>query len=190
MSSSQFLPCFKAYDIRGKLGEDMNENIAYRIGRATVQVLKAKTVVLGFDARATSPILARSVVNGICDAGADVLELGLTGTEEVYAAVSEYSAEAGIEVTASHNPIDYNGMKIVKKGSQPLTNNEFAKIKDLAEKNNFFMTQNTGTILNKMESARAAYINKIIGFVDLPSLKSLKIVLNSGNGAAGPVIDS
>ena len=96
MSSSQFLPCFKAYDIRGKLGEDMNENIAYRIGRATVQVLKAKTVVLGFDARATSPILARSVVNGICDAGADVLELGLTGTEEVYAAVSEYSAEAGM----------------------------------------------------------------------------------------------
>ena len=119
------LTCFKAYDVRGKLDEELNEDIAYRIGRATAQSQKAKTVVVGFDARATSPDLARAVAKGICDGGADVLDIGLAGTEEMYAAVTEFGACAGIEVTASHNPIDYNGMKIVGRGSKPLSDDEF-----------------------------------------------------------------
>ena len=130
MSSGTNLTCFKAYDVRGKLGEELDEDIAYRIGRATAQSQKAKIVVVGFDARATSPDLADAVGKGIYDAGADVLEIGLTGTEEVYAAVSEFSACAGIEVTASHNPIDYNGMKIVGRGSKPLSDNEFLLLKN------------------------------------------------------------
>ena len=130
MKSGKNLTCFKAYDIRGKLGEEINEDIAYRIGRATAQSQKAKTVVVGFDARATSPDLARALAKGICDAGADVLDIGLAGTEEVYAAVSEFGACAGIAVTASHNPIDYNGMKIVGRGSQPLSDDEFEAIKE------------------------------------------------------------
>ena len=115
------LTCFKAYDVRGELGEEFNEDIAYRIGRATAQSQKAKTVVVGFDARATSPGLADAVAEGICDAGADFLEIGLSGTEEVYAYVAGSGACAGIEITASHNPIDYYEMKIVGRRLRSLT---------------------------------------------------------------------
>ena len=184
------LTCFKAYDVRGKLGEELNEDIAYRIGRAAAQSQWATTVVVGFDARATSPDLARAVAKGICDAGADVFDIGLAGTEEVYAAVSEFGACAGVEVTASHNPIDYNGMKIVGRGSQPLDEQEFGLIKTLAEENNFSQPQQTGSVLDKKEAARSAYVEKILGFVDCSKLKPLKIVINSGNGAAGPSLDA
>ena len=189
MSNSKTLTCFKAYDVRGKLGEELNEEIAYRIGRATAQSLNANTIVLGFDARATSPNLARSLARGICHAGADVLNIGLTGTEEMYAAVSEFGACAGIEVTASHNPINYNGMKIVKHCSQPLTDQEFSNIKQLAEQNNPILSNHSGLVIDKRSAARNTYIEKIIDLVDLQSLQPLKIVINSGNGAAGPTID-
>ena len=184
------LTCFKAYDVRGKLGEQLNEDIAYRIGRATTQSLKAKTIVVGFDARETSPDLADAVARGICDAGADVLNIGLAGTEEMYAAVTEFDACAGIEVTASHNPIDYNGMKIVGYGSKPLSEQEFGLIKDLAVECNYSQPQHLGAVLDKKEVARAAYVEKVLGFVDCSILRPLKIVINSGNGAAGPTLDT
>ena len=190
MNLGKNLTCFKAYDIRGKLDEELDGDIACRIGRATVQSLKAKTVVVGFDARATSPGLAQAVAKGICSAGADVLDIGLAGTEEVYAAVSEFDACAGIEITASHNPIDYNGMKIVGRSSQPLSDDEFKAIKKLAEECNFHQPQKQGAVVNKKEVARAAYIEKVLGFVDYKELKPLKIVINSGNGVAGPVLDT
>ena len=133
MSVNKVLNCFKAYDVRGKVGEELNEEIAYRIGRATAQFLGARTVVLGFDVRETSFSLAQAVSKGIIEAGADVLEIGCAGTEEMYCAVLELTACAGIEVTASHNPIEYNGMKFVKKGAQPLSENEFFQIKHLSE---------------------------------------------------------
>ena len=190
MSSGKNLTCFKAYDVRGKLGTEINEDIAYRIGRATAQSQKAKTVIVGFDARETSPDLAFAVAKGICDAGADVFDIGLAGTEEVYAAVSEFDACAGIEVTASHNPIDYNGMKIVGRGSQPLSEQEFGLIKNLAEESNFSQSQKTGVVFDKKEVARAAFVDKVLGFVDCSNLKPFKIVINSGNGAAGPTVDA
>lgn len=190
MNSGKNLACFKAYDVRGKLFEELNEDIAYRIGRATAQSQKGKTVAVGFDARAMSPGLAYAVTKGICDAGADVLDIGLAGTEEMYAAVSEFGACAGIEVTASHNPIDYNGMKIVGRGSQPLSNDGFKAIKKLAEESNFVHPQKEGVVINRKEAARAAYIEKVLGFVDCSNLKPLKIVINSGNGAAGPTVNA
>ena len=190
MINRKLLTCFKAYDVRGKLGEELNEEIAYRIGRATAQFLNANTVAVGFDARATSPDLARSLVRGICHAGADVLDIGLAGTEEMYAAVSEFGACAGIEVTASHNPINYNGMKIVKQYSQPLTDQEFSKIKQLAEQNKFILSKHSSLVKDKRSAARNTYVEKILSFVDLQSLQPLKIVINSGNGAAGPTIDA
>ena len=137
MSKSSKLLCFKAYGVRGRLGEELNEDIAYRVGRAATQALKAKTVAVGFDARESSTSLAQAVSKGICDSGANALDIGLAGTEEMYAAVSELNIDAGIEVTASHNPIDYNGMKIVKQRSQPLTDQEFLNIKTLSEETNF-----------------------------------------------------
>ena len=169
---------------------ELNEEIAYRIGRAIAQTLKAKTVVLGFDARATSPSLAEAVASGVCYSGADVLDIGLAGTEEIYSAVSAFNADAGVAVTASHNPIDYNGMKIVKKQSQPLSDQEFLKIKYIAEETKFSCSNSSGSVKNKASSARKIYVDKILSFVNLQSLKPLKIVINSGNGAAGPVIDA
>ena len=183
------LACFKAYDVRGKLGEEINEEIAYRIGRATAQSQKAKTIAVGFDARATSPKLAQAVTRGICAAGTDVLDIGLAGTEEMYAAVTQFNACAGIEVTASHNPIDYNGMKIVGRNSKPLNDQEFSSIRELAEGKLFVACQQTGVVLNKKQQARDTYIRKVLSFVDCSLLKPLKIVINSGNGAAGPTLD-
>ena len=190
MNSVKTLTCFKAYDVRGKLGVELNQDIAYKIGRAIVQSQKAKTLVVGFDARATSPDLARAVAKGICDAGADVLDIGLAGTEEVYASVSEFDACGGIEVTASHNPIEYNGMKIVGYASKPLSDQQFSSIRGLAEGGNFVPPQKTGLVIDKKEVARASYMEKVLGFVDCSNLKPLKIVINSGNGAAGPTLDS
>ena len=114
------LTCFKAYDVRGEIGVNIDEDIAYRIGRAVAQHFSAKSVVIGFDARETSPAFAAAAGAWRDDAGRDVLDIGMAGTEEMYWAVTEFGACAGIEVTASHNPINYNGMKIVKSRSQPL----------------------------------------------------------------------
>ena len=100
------LSCFKAYDIRGEIGVNIDENIAYRIGRSVAQHFNAKTIVIGFDARETSPAFAAAASQGARDAGADVLDIGMAGTEEMYWAVTEFGACAGIEVTASHNPIN------------------------------------------------------------------------------------
>ena len=113
------LTCFKAYDIRGRLGIDLDENIAYRIGAAFAVALMQKTVVLGRDVRASSEA-AKSVAQGLNDQGCDVLDLGLSGTEEMYFATTHFGADGGICVTASHNPMDYNGMKMVRAGSAPL----------------------------------------------------------------------
>ena len=190
MNSAKKLTCFKAYDVRGKLGEEIDEDIAYRIGRAIAQSQMAKTMVMGFDARATSHGLADMVAKGICDAGADVLDIGLAGTEEMYAAVTQFGACAGVEITASHNPIDYNGMKIVGRGSKPLSDEGFRAIKYLAGESNFSQPKQIGAVFDKKKEARAAYVEKVLGFVDCSKLRRLKIVINSGNGAAGPTIDA
>ena len=171
----QPLNCFKRYDVRGKLGTEINEGIAYQIGRATAQFLNTQSVVVGFDARETSGQLAKAAAKGICDAGSDVFDIGLVGTEEMYWAVSELKADAGIEITASHNPIEYNGMKIVKSESQPLLDKEFLEIKLLAEKNKFSSCNKIGRIVDQKHEARAAYLKKIISFIDLESLKPLKL---------------
>jgi phosphomannomutase len=189
--SMQPLTCFKAYDVRGELGVDFDTDIAYRIGRSIAQHFRAKTIVIGRDARKTSPELAAAVAHGINDCGADVLDLGLCGSEEMYWAVTEIGACAGIEVTASHNPINYNGIKIVKSGSRPLDGiKDFEKIRILAES----AAWNDGPIRGIIEDvgveARTKYVNKCLGFVDVTALKPLRIVVNCGNGAAGPTFDA
>ncbi len=115
------LTCFKAYDIRGKLGEELNEDIARRIGRAYGEFLKPKTIVLGGDVRLTSETLKLALAKGLQDAGVDVLDIGMSGTEEIYFATFHLGVDGGIEVTASHNPMDYNGMKLVREGARPIS---------------------------------------------------------------------
>ena len=185
------LSCFKAYDIRGEIGVNIDEDIAYRIGRAAAQHFNAKSVVIGFDARATSPAFAAAASQGARDAGADVINIGMAGTEEMYWAVTEFSACAGIEVTASHNPINYNGMKIVKSQSRPLDDaDDFQMIKALAGSQEWLSGAEVGKELNRSAEAREAYVERVLSFVDVKALRPLKIVVNSGNGAAGPTFDA
>jgi len=185
------LTCFKAYDIRGEIDININEAIAYRVGRSVAQHFNSKAIVVGFDARETSPAFAKAVGQGIMDAGSNLIDIGLAGTEEMYWAVSNFSASAGIMVTASHNPINYNGMKIVKSGSRPLDDYEdFKIIKNLAETEKWTKTDNKGSHLDYSDEARSDYVTKVMSFVNRNELKPLKIVINSGNGAAGPTFDA
>ena len=185
------LTCFKAYDIRGEIDININEEIAYRVGRSVAQHFNSKSIVVGFDARETSPAFAKAVGQGIMDAGSNLIDIGLAGTEEMYWAVSNFSASAGIMVTASHNPINYNGMKIVKSGSRPLDDYEdFKVIKNLAETEKWTKTDNKGSHLDYSDEARSDYVTKVMSFVNRNELKPLKIVINSGNGAAGPTFDA
>ena len=185
------LTCFKAYDIRGEININIDEAIAYRIGRSVAQHFNAKSIVVAFDARETSPAFSKAVGLGIMDSGSDLIDIGLSGTEEMYWAVSNFSACAGIVVTASHNPINYNGMKIVKSGSKPLDDDEdFLAIKSLSESQNWTGVKKKGSSLDLSNEARAAYVSKTLSFVDINAFKPLKIVVNSGNGAAGPTFDA
>ena len=185
------LTCFKAYDVRGEIGVNIDEGVAYRIGRAVAQHFSAKSVVIGFDARETSPAFSAAASQGARDAGADVINIGMAGTEEMYWAVTEFDACAGIEVTASHNPINYNGVKIVKSHSRPLGDaSDFQVIKALAGSQEWLSVSETGKELDRSDEARKAYVDRVFSFVDVKALRPLKVVVNSGNGAAGPTFDA
>ncbi|WP_428032113.1 phosphomannomutase [Ancylobacter sp.] len=183
------LTCFKAYDIRGRLGEELNEDIARRIGRAFVDGLAARRVVIGRDCRASSEALAAACIEGLVAGGVEVLDLGLCGTEEMYAAVTDLAADGGIEVTASHNPMDYNGMKLVRAGSAPLdTATGLAAIRALAE--GPALPDVPGGRVVPATGARAAYVARVLSFVDVSALRPLTVLVNAGNGAAGPTFDA
>jgi len=183
------LTCFKAYDIRGELGEELNEDIAYRIGRAYGEFLKPKSVVVGGDIRLSSEALKKSLSNGLMDSGVDVIDLGMTGTEEIYFAVSHLKVDGGIEVTASHNPINFNGMKLVRENSRPISGDTgLDTIKKLTEENNFTPTDKKGTI--SKHSCIDAYVDHLLSYIDIDNIKPLKLVVNAGNGSAGPIIDA
>lgn len=180
---------FKAYDVRGRLGIDLDEDIAYRIGRAFAQARGAQRVVVGHDSRETSPALAASLIAGLTDGGCDVLDLGLAGTEEVYFATGHYGTDGGIEVTASHNPIDYNGMKLVGRGSAPLSPDiELAQVQALAESGDFAAAPK-GSV-TALPQARAVYAAALVDFIEVDQLRPMKILVNAGNGTAGPTFDA
>ncbi|MBA4491321.1 phosphomannomutase [Paracoccus sp. S1E-3] len=185
------LNAFKAYDIRGRLGVDLDAGVARRIGRGFARALGAKTVVLGRDIRASSAELAEAVAQALVDEGVTVLDLGLAGTEEMYFAVSHFGADGGIEVTASHNPMDYNGMKMVGAGSAPLAGaTGLGAIRALAEADDFGPARPGGALRDVAAEARAAYVARVMAFVDVTALRPLKVVVNAGNGAAGPTFDA
>ena len=186
----QKLTCFKAYDIRGKLGAELNEEVAYRIGRAYgTFVGSGKQVVVGGDVRQTSASLKLALANGLQDAGVNVIDIGLTGTEEIYFATFHLGIDGGIEVTASHNPMDYNGMKLVREGSKPISGDTGLKdIQRMAEENDFPAVTTHGTY--SQQSCLDAYVQHLLGYIDLKALKPLKLVVNAGNGAAGHVVDA
>lgn len=185
------LTCFKAYDIRGKLGDELNEDIVYRIGRAYAQFLKPKSVVVGGDVRLTSKTLKNALSNGLRDEGVDVIDIGMAGTEEIYFATSYLKTDGGVEITASHNPIDYNGMKLVRANSKPISGDTgLNEIKRLAEDNNFAPVNFAARGSIQELSILDAYVQHLLSYIDVAQLKPLRLVVNAGNGAAGHVIDA
>ena len=182
------LSCFKAYDIRGRIPDQLNEDIAYRVGRAYAQFLRPKAVVVGQDVRPTSPALTAALTKGLAEGGADVLDLGLCGTEEVYFATAHAGADGGIMVTASHNPADFNGMKLVREESRPISGDSgLDVIRHLAEEGKFNDPERIGTV--SPYEHRVAYIRHLLSYIDTSVLRPFKIVVNAGNGCAGPVLD-
>ncbi|AOS96866.1 Phosphomannomutase/phosphoglucomutase [Microbulbifer aggregans] len=183
------LTCFKAYDLRGRVPDELNTDVAYRVGRAFAQFLDARRVVVGHDIRLTSSELTDALANGLRDAGADVYHIGECGTEEVYFSTFHGDFDGGICVTASHNPMDYNGMKFVRAGSRPISGDTGLKdIQRLAEENDFAPVESRGEL--KRFEHRADFVQHLLGYVDREQLKPLKLVVNAGNGGAGSVVDA
>ena len=182
------IECFKAYDIRGRIPDQLNEDIAYRIGNAAAAFLGARRVVVGRDMRLSSAALTDAVVRGLVEAGVDVADIGLCGTEMVYFGVMHLGADGGIMVTASHNPADYNGLKIVREEARPISaDSGLADIRRLAEADERRRAGKQGT--RTSVSVYDAYIGHMLGYVDGDKLKPLKLVVNAGNGCAGLAID-
>jgi phosphomannomutase len=182
------ITCFKAYDVRGRVPEQLNEEIAYRIGRAYAAFLGPGRVAVGRDIRLSSASLANALISALTDAGVDVADIGVGGTELVYFATFHESLDGGIMVTASHNPPDYNGMKLVREQARPISaDTGLQTIKALAEANEFPGVGRKGTI--EEVDVKPAYVDHVLSYVDAEMLKPLKIVVNAGNGGAGEALD-
>lgn len=183
------LTCFKAYDIRGKLGTELNEEIAYKIGRAYGEIYQPKKIVVGCDVRLTSEDLKQATIKGLNDAGVNVLDLGMTGTEEVYFGAFHLDVQGGIEITASHNPMDYNGMKLVRENARPIgADSGLKEIQQLAESSEFKDVTVKGT--SEKYNILPEFIEHLMTYIDPSHIHPMKLVVNAGNGAAGHVIDA
>ena len=183
------LTCFKAYDIRGKLGTELNEDIAYKVGRAYGQIYQPKTIVVGCDIRLSSEGLKQATIRGLNDAGVNVLDLGMTGTEEVYFGAFHLDVQGGIEITASHNPMDYNGMKLVRENARPIgADSGLKEIQALAESGDFVEVAQKGKI--QSYNILPEFIDHLMTYINPAKIRPLKLVVNAGNGAAGHVIDA
>ena len=201
---------FKAYDIRGRVPDELNEEMAYRIGRAYARLFQAKSVAVGYDIRLTSLSLSGALKSGLTEAGCDVIDIGLCGTEQIYFATFHLGLDGGIMVTASHNPQDYNGMKLVRTGARPISGDSGLKeleelvvtgeLKDIRPR----ATIGENEVAEESDAAKGQvpvgkvkslnimddYIEHLLSYIDLDALRPLKVVANAGNGCAGPVIDA
>ncbi len=183
------LSCFKSYDIRGRLGEELDEPLAYLIGRGFARVLNPGMVVIGRDGRESSPALQAALMAGLQDEGVDVIDLGLCGTEEVYFATDHFGAGGGLMVTASHNPINYNGIKMVRDGARPISaETGLNAIRDLVGLDDFGPVRGPGAL--RRENPRDVYADRVVSYLDVAVLRPLRILVNAGNGVAGPAFDA
>ncbi|HEX7114289.1 MAG TPA: phosphomannomutase CpsG [Steroidobacter sp.] len=179
---------FKAYDYRGRIPSELNQDVAYRIGRAYAEFLKPKRVVVGRDIRLSSGELCEALTRGLNDSGVDVYDIGLCGTEVVYFATFSEKMDGGIMVTASHNPPDYNGMKFVREESRPISGDTGLKdIQRIAEADAYSKPSRRGE--RHELDVQGKYIEHLLSYLDRPRLRKLKIVVNAGNGGAGLIVD-
>lgn len=174
---------FKAYDIRGVVGTEVNEELAYRVGRAYAALYHPQAMCVGYDIRPSSPAIAKAVMRGLTDGGADVMDIGLCGTEMMYFATFHYGLSGGIMITASHNPSNYNGLKLVREGGIPVSADTGLKdIEALAFSGDFPEAERKGKTFARQ--ILSDYIGCILSFVDVTKMKPLHIVVNAGNGCA------
>jgi phosphomannomutase/phosphomannomutase/phosphoglucomutase len=185
---TEYLACFKAYDIRGRVPDELDAELAFRIGQAFAVCFKPQRMAIGHDIRLSGPSLAGALAEGFLAAGVDVVDLGLCGTEEIYFAAFNLEVDGGIIVTASHNPADYNGMKLVRKGAVPVSGDTGLRDIERLAAAGFKAAPAGRGRLTKINNQRA-YIDHLLTYVEPAALKPLKIVVNAGNGCAGPVID-
>ena len=177
---------FKAYDVRGLYGQELDEEGAYAIGRAYVEEFRPRRIAVGRDMRVSSPSMARAAIEGAADAGADVLDLGMIGTEMLYFAVGELGLEGGLTVTASHNPKEYTGMKIVREGALPVGGDSgLAEVRDRAERG-FGDSSARGDV--REEDIWPGFRDKVLSFVDVDALRPLRVVIDAANGMAGAML--
>jgi len=189
MAESAKLACVKAYDIRGRVPDELNPDIAYRLGAAYACFTGARRVAVGYDMRLSAGAIVDGLVRGLTEAGTDVLDIGLSGTEEIYFATAHFELDGGIAVTASHNPADYNGMKLVREGARPVSSDTgLGEIEQMAI-NGVTAAKGISSGSVMPLDHRCAYIEHLLGCVDVAALKPLKIVCNPGNGTAGAVVE-
>jgi phosphomannomutase len=182
------ITCFKAYDLRGRIPTELNDDVAYRVGRGYARFLAPRRVVVGRDIRLSSAALTDALCRALTDSGVDVYDIGVCGTECVYFATFDGGYDGGIMITASHNPPDYNGMKFVREQSRPISgDNGLQQIRDFAERGQFIDAPHRGT--RRGIDITPAYVAHLLSYVDVKKLKPLKIVVNAGNGGAGLIVD-
>ena len=182
---------FKAYDVRGVYPTEVNEELAYRVGRIFSAMFAAETVVVGHDIRLSGRAIVDALTEGLRHGGTKVIDIGQCGTEMIYFATAHLEADGGIMVTASHNPKEYNGMKLVRKGARPISGDTGLKeIGEMAVASNFVHAQVAGKTWGELEKVDIvpAYIEHLLTYVDKSALKPMKIVANPGNGGAGPIM--
>ncbi|HKQ62410.1 MAG TPA: phosphomannomutase CpsG [Candidatus Polarisedimenticolaceae bacterium] len=189
MPAERPLACFKAYDIRGRVPDELNREFAYRLGLAFARFLQPRTAVVGHDIRLTSPELAAAVAEGLRDSGVQVTDIGLCGTEMVYFATFHLARDGGVMVTASHNPADYNGMKLVREGARPISSdNGLEEIRRLMLEEDLAARAPRGAL--EPCDVQADYVRHLLGYVERGELRPLRLAVNAGNGGAGRIIDA
>ena len=182
------ISCFKAYDVRGRIPSELNQEIAFKIGAGVASHFSTKSVVVGYDVRPSSLDILDALARGIASHDSEVISIGLCGTEEIYFATNHLNTDAGVMITASHNPADYNGIKIVGAGAKPVSmDSGLGEIKSIAESVSY---DDSIDLKLKEINIRDQYLDKILSFVNTESIKPLHVVTNAGNGCAGPVINA
>lgn len=179
--------CFKAYDIRGSVPDQLDADLAYRVGRAFADETGAKQVVVGHDIRLSGPELSEAFSRGVTDAGADIIDIGLCGTEMVYFAVPHLEADGGVMITASHNPPGDNGMKLVREGSRPISSN--SGLNEIEERAFQAKWERSGKGSVEEIDAYPAFIDHLLTFADSSNLPNIKVLADPGNGAAGVALE-
>jgi phosphomannomutase len=183
------LNSFKAYDIRGRIPDEINEELAYDVGRAFAAFVQPQRVAVGHDIRLSSPQLAAAVKRGFTDSGVDALDIGLTGTEGAYFATFAEQLDGGVMVTASHNPPDYNGMKLVREQARPISADTGLKEIRARIESGRLPPRAARPGAQRALDIRAKYLEHLLGYVSRERLRPLKVVVNPGNGGAGLIVD-